>query len=251
MPTTPPPLSTFLHTPPTPLHGAKYDHYEPYGTRRSTRSSTRLQQDNHQSLKGHTFSPPSSAQSSPQTRIRKVIDPTDEGDSSPRTNLSVTVEIASKERVRDVSGRLPADGVTTIPPTTMLPTPAKTPRKRPQQPAHVLRSTARVLFPTRDDSAEGAMISPRKKRGGKRLGLSLDGDEVVEDVGENHIEIFTDSKERIPELDASENNPFYVHVNRPEGQTQGPRTTSKRKAPPRSLELDNAVNRDDGMVYVL
>lgn len=157
------------------------------------------------------------------------------------------VEGTFDEGMEDTSGLLHVDDDTTMPPTTMLPTPAKTPRKRPQPPAHALRSTARVLFPTRDENVEGAMPSSRKRRGGRRL------DDLMNDInGDDQIEIYTDSKDRIPELDTSEDNPFWDHGRKSEGQLDGLKGGVKRKATVTNEEIEKAVKRrDDGMVYVL
>ena len=139
----------------------------------------------------------------------------------------------------------------------MLPTPAKTPRKKPVQPAAV-QAAAKILFPSRPDTVEDAMPKLRKRRNKRHVGFSLyssaedDGDAGLE----NPIEIYTDSKDKVPELDLSEDNPFYdQHV-----QTVAPPEPRKAKGGKKrkaensidaSVEIEEAFNREEGMVYVL
>ena len=138
----------------------------------------------------------------------------------------------------------------------MLPTPVKTPRKKPVQSA-VVQATARVLFPSRPDTVEDAMPNPRKRRN-KNVEFSLYGS--MEDVGsatsENQVEIYTDSKDKIPELDLSEDNPFYDQHDQTIGfpEPRKVKGSKKRKAEhsiDTSAEIEEAFNREEGMVYVL
>lgn len=143
------------------------------------------------------------------------------------------------------------------PAANMLPTPAKTPRKKPVQPAAV-QAAARVLFPSRPDTVEDAMPNPRKRRNRRHVGFSLYSSmEDDGDVGsENQIEIYTDSKDKVPELDPSEDNPFYDQHARTIRYTD-PRKSKggkKRKAEhsiDANAEIEEAFNREEGMVYVL
>jgi hypothetical protein len=114
----------------------------------------------------------------------------------------------------------------------MLPTPAKTPRKKPFD---NVGSTAQVLFPT--------LSSQKKKK--KQTGFSLDSFTNDPSQGES-IQIYTDSRDRIPEVDESEENPFYKKPT-PNTNTR----PSRRKTGGRDKEVDEALNREDGMVYVL
>ena len=73
---------------------------------------------------------------------------------------------------------------------------------------------------------------------------------------QDRIQIYTDSKEKIPELDMSEDNPF---LDRPEQEIppQEPRKTrgsKKRKAPSITTsnpDIEEAFDHEEGMVYVL
>ena len=139
----------------------------------------------------------------------------------------------------------------------MLPTPAKTPRKKPPQPAAV-QAAARVLFPSRPDTDEEPMPNPRKRRTKRHVGFSLYSS--TEDDGEagsgNQIEIYTDSKDKVPELDPSEDNPFYDR-NAQDIDFAEPRKTknSKKRKAEHSIDagadIEEAFNRKEGMVYVL
>ena len=139
----------------------------------------------------------------------------------------------------------------------MLPTPAKTPRKKPVHPAAV-QDAARVLFPSRPDTVEDAMPTPRKRRNKRHVGFSLyssmedDGDAA----SENPIEIYTDSKDKVPELDPNEDNPFYDHHVQTVASTEPCKAkgSKKRKAEhsiDASKEVEEAFNHEEGMVYVL
>lgn len=130
----------------------------------------------------------------------------------------------------------------------MLPTPAKTPKKAPteKQTAHI-KSVARNLFANDDE----ALVTPKKKRTPKKYsGNSLESFTATE--VEEKIEIFTDSQDRVPVPDSSVDNPFYgdsVTVDR-----EPPRRRSKRKVaiPGEAAQgVDDALQREDGMVYVL
>jgi len=130
-------------------------------------------------------------------------------------------------------------GVTTFP--NMLPTPMKTPRKRDVR-YEKLHSTARVLFPGRALTPEDRM--PRKGRKGKRpVAFSLDSPSPG-----NGISIFTDSKDRIPDVaEEAEENPFVSQqISRPSRSA-----TSGHTKHGMSEEIDRAVENGEGMVYTL
>ena len=102
------------------------------------------------------------------------------------------------------------------------------------------------------------MPNPRKRRSKRHVGFSLYGS--MEDHGdmgsENQIEIYTDSKDKIPELDPSEDNPFYDQQPQTIGfaEPQKKNRSKKRKAEhsiDASTEIEEAFNREEGMVYVL
>ena len=135
----------------------------------------------------------------------------------------------------------------------MLPTPAKTPRKKGAQP--VVTSTARILFPNRLDNVDEAMPKSTNhgRRGRKHVGLAL-GSFGEDDDGssDGKVEIYTDTKDRLPEVDESENNPFYI---KPEAERTSTTRSSKRRkvngTPNHNEDIQEVLKRDEGMVYVL
>ena len=139
--------------------------------------------------------------------------------------------------------------------TTMLPTPAKTPRKKTVQPG--LHPAARVLFPTRPENIDDAMPTPRKNgRRKKHIGFSLDSFGADDDVSDEKIEIYTDSKDKVPEVDETEDNPFYVKPGQ-DATSNGDavsRNSKRRKINGGvnvNKEIEESFKREDGMVYVL
>ncbi|MCJ1282621.1 hypothetical protein MMC26_001946 [Xylographa opegraphella] len=258
MATTPPMLSA-VRTPPTPLHGAKYDSYQTYNTRKSTRFMTQRaartpspdslpvpQKRNARTSQkssavrsvAHTYSPPSSTQTSPQKRIRR----------STKEQSDLGNDVVGP--TEDVNPHHAPNNLT-VDPTMMLPTPAKTPRKRNTQP--VLTGAARVLFPNRPDNIDEAMPTPTKhgRRPKKHIGFSLDSFDDGDGSSEGKIEIYTDSKDRLPEVDESEDNPFYV---KPCTEPMTTKRAGKRRKvndePNHNEEVQEMLKRDEGMVYV-
>lgn len=139
----------------------------------------------------------------------------------------------------------------------MLPTPAKTPRKKPVQ-SSAVNAAARVLFPVRPDTVEDAMPTPRKNKKNRRhVGFSLYSSmEDEETSSDNKIQIYTDSKDKVPELDPSEDNPFLEQPSQaaPPPEPSKIRSSRKRKASQGAevkREIEEAFNREEGMVYVL
>jgi hypothetical protein len=137
----------------------------------------------------------------------------------------------------------------------MLPTPAKTPKKRQEQPVAGLGSTARVLFPTRPQTIEEAMPSlKRGKRGKKYTGFILNSfsEDPNDDEEEGKIEIYTDSKERVPELDTGDDNPFIDRPGQVAAAEEARSLRRRRKANTDvSHEVEESLGRGDGMYYVL
>ncbi|KAH8704480.1 hypothetical protein GQ44DRAFT_716720 [Phaeosphaeriaceae sp. PMI808] len=236
-----------LHTPPAPLHG---DSYEPYSPRRSTRVAAQRSFHSHHEqtsprarrditptassrqkqtsrISNFTLSPPSSPVSSPQHR-------------SSRTTRRAHFEAdpIDAEHVAPTPARRFLSTMT----SGMLPTPTETPRKRPLQTEASLKSTARVLFPARPATIDEVVPTPRKMRKTKHL-FSLDAADNMEE-GSGKIQIFTDSKERIPTHDDEEDNPFVIKKGKAKATRQQPKRASVR------AEMDDAVDRDEGMIYL-
>lgn len=130
--------------------------------------------------------------------------------------------------------------------TGMLPTPAKTPaRKHPQQNEASISAIARNLFPAEDE----VLPSPKKKRAKKYTGISMDSFMAEEP----EIQIFTDSHERIPEVDRSSDNPFYGPPVLPAPEPTKRRSKRRSVAVPGegAQTVDEAMQREDGLVYCL
>jgi hypothetical protein len=133
----------------------------------------------------------------------------------------------------------------------MLPTPDKTPKKAPTEVAPAITSIARNLFPVRLETADEVMPSPKKKGRKKYSGFTIDSFEVEDE--ETPIQIFTDSHDRVPEVDFSTENPFYGagSVAQPEPTK---RSSKRRKITVPGEEdqtVEEAEQREDGLVYVL
>lgn len=134
-----------------------------------------------------------------------------------------------------------------------IPTPVKTPKKK--NVSHV-GSGARALFQEPNGETDLVAPSPRRGRKNKRYnGFSLESF-AAEDENNGRFPIYTDNRDKVPEIDTSESNPF---IDRP---VNGDSTRSKRLAggaKRRKIsgekkvdpQVEEAINKDEGMVYVL
>ena len=275
---TTPPLRTAVHTPPTPLHGARLDSYQPYSTRKSTRHSKQRSQRVNQTppppssdfqsqidltsysrdgssrhQQAHTYSPPSSTQTSPQKKLFRARK------SSELTKMNETNSLLDPltfEPPQNAKGSSLLHLPITNTGANMLPTPAKTPSKKRVH-STAVASAARVLFPVRTETVEEAMPTPRK-RGRKRhhVGFSLNGSFEDDTNSEDKIQIFTDSKDKVPEMDFSEDNPFCDHSAQPAPSQESQNAKGSKKKIGNTIvgsskEIEEAFNHEEGMVYVL
>lgn len=279
---TTPPMRTAIHTPSTPLHGARYDSYQPYQTRKSTRHLTQQNQCTAQTppplssdsesrflsapisksaSTGHqapdTYSPPSSTHTSPQKKQFENRKPKKPKNSSGVKDSILSTGSEQLDPFEGLKNSLPLDPPTINIGANMLPTPAKTPRKK-SIPASAIVPTARVLFSVQSENTEEAIPTPRKRgRKRRRVGFLLDSSiEDDETNSEDKIQIFTDSKEKVPELDLSEENPFYDNPDHAKLHKEPPKIKSvkRRKAKLNTndnKEVEEAFKREEGMVYVL
>ena len=101
------------------------------------------------------------------------------------------------------------------------------------------------------------MPTPRKNKKTKRhVGFSMDSSVDDDADSGGGIKIYTDSKDTVPELDQSEENPFIDHPfkrEQPE-EHRKPKGSKKRKARSETIdkhEIEEAFNHEEGMVYVL
>jgi hypothetical protein len=137
----------------------------------------------------------------------------------------------------------------------MLPTPAKTPQKRPEdgQTPPEVAAIARNLFPVRPENVDEVMPSPKKKGKKRYTGFTLDSFEAEDD--DKPIPIYTDSSERIPESDMSMDNPFYGEGAEHEYEHEpSTRHTKRRKimVPGEGeQDLEAVEQRKDGVICVL
>ncbi|KAK8069323.1 hypothetical protein PG994_005939 [Apiospora phragmitis] len=248
---TPPPPSR-VHTPSTPKHGYT-DNWEPFSPRKSARISEKA-------IKNRTPSPRSSTSRTTTSRSTSTIFGTPAAspqkkrapamDSVRRASAHLTAESAA-----DAAGLLGVPSSKLHPTSAargsgMLPTPAKTPsdkNKRNVEIAAGVRAAARTLFHDEVDT----ITSSRKKRTKKYTGVGLESFNA-EEIDEP-IEIFTDSRDRVPQVDRSLDNPFY-------GETSAAvPEPPKRRSPRRKMvmipgegrvPMEDAVQRADGTVYV-
>ncbi|KAH7021036.1 uncharacterized protein B0I36DRAFT_333647 [Microdochium trichocladiopsis] len=259
---TPPPPGS-VRTPDTPKHGYS-DSWEPFSPRKSARisekrASARTPSPNTTTHKSASRKPASNIFSTPATSPQKRRLPAmDSVRRAPNTctaeaptlaghGLPIPLTSSSYSKSKTGSASISRVG-------TMLPTPAKTPRKQPNEnDAAAVRSVARNLF-----SAESDMIaSPRKRKAKKYSGIAMESF-VAEDI-EQPIPIFTDSRDRIPSIDRSSANPFYANnAAAHDSDVAFEPETAKRRSRRRQVTIpgegsqtvEEAVQRDDGIVYV-
>ncbi|KAL4979287.1 hypothetical protein BDW66DRAFT_128095 [Aspergillus desertorum] len=237
MATTPPPAS-FLRIPPTPRHGNGYDQYGPYSTRHSARLASQRASTDSRTTPPPSFPTSQGRATSRSTKKQKTAETESlsppGSPMSPRQKMSGWSAAAQLDEdplnVAKPPHSHPSHPIRTTMTEGMLPTPAKTPRKKPVDNVGL---TARVLFP-----------QPGQKRKKKQTGFSLESFSDDPSQGDS-IQIYTDSRDRIPEIDESEENPFYQKPS----TSQKPRP-SKPMTRSRDKEVDEALKREDGMVYV-
>jgi len=257
---TPPPPPTLAHTPSTPRFGYA-DNYEPYSPRRKSARVSQRSQITQTPRKTAPYNDMSSSPpSSPQTASKRLPKKPANIDSSRRVSGALTHDAtASAAAALGLQPQRPTPKVvkvesrrstTLIRNNGMLPTPDKTPKKRPSGATPAITAIARTLFSSRSETVDEAMPSPKKKGRKKFSGFTLDSFGAEE---EGSIQIYTDSHDRVPEVDTSTDNPFHgaAAVKHPEPTK---RTSKRRKiAIPGEGEqtIDEVTEREDGMVVVL
>jgi hypothetical protein len=108
-----------------------------------------------------------------------------------------------------------------------------------------LKKTARVLFTERPASIEDAMPTPRKSR--KKNLFTLESFANASEETSDKIPIFTDSKERVPERDDEEDNPFITKKGKGKAKVTPQRS---QRAIAESEYVQDTIGRDEGMVYL-
>ncbi|KAG8626223.1 hypothetical protein KVT40_005168 [Elsinoe batatas] len=241
-PTTPPPPGR-LRTPPTPLHGPKYDNHEPYSP---PRRSARVQEKQKQELdtspssisavrhwaRSHVTQDITSTPRAERVKLNRqssqqTLSPPSSPESlhkSQSTALPAIDEMHSRLVAR-YDGNV--DAVQAF--EGAFPTPRKTPRRRDGT------SNSRVINIKPHDSQH---IFPTPKR---RVRYTLDSPTHSPSAP---TKVFIDSQDRQPEMEASKDNPFV-----------GPRhkTKSSRRSHYRmnreERQMDELVKEGKGMVY--
>lgn len=242
MTTTPPPPGR-LRTPPTPLHGPRYDSYEPYSPRRSARVSTKRRDirgtpepsNARVNVKSHNPTSPPAPRKSALTR--QLSSQTLSPPSSPETQHRHITPQQIKKSDNIVDEDVADDEI-----STLFPTPNKTPLKH----ATAARDpTARMLtFKTHNDTVDP---SPRKRK----QPLSLDFLDEQQARRGRRIEVFTDSQDRVPDTKMSEENPF---VGRRKSRAASGNAKGKRPAHEpnhQDVDMEAAVRNDEGVLYTL
>ncbi|KAI0836335.1 hypothetical protein F5Y06DRAFT_273943 [Hypoxylon sp. FL0890] len=241
-----------VHTPGTPRYGYN-DSWEPFSPRKSARISAQRSSHRTPSPRAPSRShnrgsnrTSSDAFSTPAfSPIKKRMPAMD---SVRRASGDLTAEGAADSRAigssRDTHEKSKANNTVTRG-AAMLPTPDKTPQKQPDEKAKAkVSAIARSLFSEAD-----SMPSPKKRKTKKYTGLTLESF-TAEEVDEP-IEIFTDTRDRIP---VAEENPFYGNQSSATSKREQPsrRSQDKQIAIPSEgkQSLDEALRRDDGIVYV-
>ncbi|KIW65481.1 hypothetical protein PV04_07738 [Phialophora macrospora] len=263
MASTPPlQIASTPHTPPTPLHGAAYDY-------RHTRASSRIAaRQAHSTPEGHQRSPrPEARVTTPKSsRQRQTAPGIQSPDSTPRNKESRRVQIISpsspsspstdtrppKQMARSKAHLQPSASSSTIISDGMLPTPVKTPKKKMVAKAN---NAARALFQENSDVL-GLEPTPRRNRKNKRYnGFSLESFSA-EDESRGQIQIFTDSRDTVPQVDHGRSNPFVDHEMSGEASSSQTvaGTSKRRKVSGEKKKVDPqvaaAIQEDEGMVYV-
>jgi len=129
----------------------------------------------------------------------------------------------------------------------MLPTPGKTPNhpKQTEQLTRGIKAVSRTLFPIHADDSEVAMPKPKKGRK-KYNGIGLGSFSVERE--DEPITIFTDSEDRVPEIDEHADNPFFGDS--PVQRTQTRRSRRRMVIVPGEEDqtVDELLSRADGTI---
>ena len=276
MATTPPPPDT-VRVPSTPRHGAEFDSHGRRPVRRSERlASQGLVRGRYSSpglessglevkprsledgttrrygctgLDG-TFTEPDSPRCSPQKKQRKVTHNdvvAEEGRTQrlqSRTKgqrVTTSSSISSSRSLNNNNKDETAKQATKVT-AGMLPTPAKTPRKKKVADAG---RVSRSLFTTRSsDTLDSEDILPKKGKKFSHFSLESFNSDLEERNNRPALEVYTDSRDRIPTKSKKMNNLFWNREDAMEGVEHTGVTGRDKSA-------ENGPDDEDGMWYVL
>lgn len=263
------PSPSTLHTPKTPQHSA-YDYFCPNFPRRSVRIAQRyncnknsgsslyspsIPRKNIQHDPNHKKSvlPVKLSPITPQSKSKHSKKYTHEKYGRPTPGVRVVspdVKQSSDLKISSDIERNPFDSSSTTHGNGMLPTPAKTPSKKPHSVSKSITSIARNLFP--DQSVRTEELVKSKGRRHHRIsktvseGLSTDDDY-------KSFTIYTDFPDRIPEKEICLDNPFYLDSNKK--RPVQVRRNNRRKefmVPGEGLQsFEDVIKRTDGVISCL
>lgn len=277
MATTPPPPDT-VRVPPTPRHGAEFDSHGRRPVRRSERLASQGLARGRYSSPGlessglevkprsledgttrrygctgldRTFTAPDSPQRPPQKKQRKVThnDVVAEDGRTQRlqsrtkgqrvtTSSSIYLSRSSKNNNNKDETAKQATKVT----AGMLPTPAKTPRKKKVADAG---RVSRSLFTTHSsDALESEDILPKKGKKFSHFSLESFNSDLEERNNHPALEVYTDSRDRIPTKSKKMNNLFGHREDAMDG-------VEHTGIAGRDKLAENGPDDEDGMWYVL
>lgn len=250
--TTPPPPSR-IRTPPTPRLGYQ-DNWEPFTPRKSARISSQRTRTPSPGATDRQPQSPHATKKSNKHLSAAIASPMPHKKRIPGSDfVRRATENMQGESSRDGAGRRTHErpNSSLLGAAGMLPTPSKTPQKPPSEKktAHI-KSVARNLF---SSDADEASLTPRKRPLKKYTGNTLESF-AVEEV-EEPIEIFTDTRDRVPVRDVSQENPFLTSENpffseAPRAQPTRRHDRRKVKVPGEGIKtVDELADRKDGMVY--
>ncbi|KAF2863818.1 hypothetical protein K470DRAFT_254704 [Piedraia hortae CBS 480.64] len=209
------------NTPPAPALGARYDNWEPYAPRRSTRKTAqRNPYGSHNVEKSPPIMPRDIRDTTPPPTARR-------SNRAQRSALAFTPQTGAHETpIKRKKHIGPLSPPTTCEPALL--TPDKTPLKRSEK---AVGSPARVLT-FQPVSPDDSMPMPRKQR---KRGEMVN---VLDPGGKSSggFSIYTDVQDRQPELDLSEDNPFI-----------GPLTKVRKSEEQLMVE---AAERDEGIMFM-
>lgn len=266
-----PPLQirSSVRTPPAPHHGPAYDDFNSLQPRHNTRSSQRQgSRDFLSTPEAVNVTPPTGRRTA--TLSRQSSRSTTPGSShvhspqnSPKRKSSRRVQIVSPSSPA-LESPAPTPFTSNKPESTfvssttvmadgMLPTPVKTPRKKV---IPGVNAAARALFQDQPILGEEVTSNSRRGRKSRRYnGFTLESFAAENEGTPGDIQIFTDSRDNVPGLDRSEDNPFVEHsAEKGEASSKKVSGTSKRRKVSGETKVDpqvqEAIRNDEGMIYV-
>lgn len=238
--TTPPPPASMPAVPDTPRFGAFHDNYEPYPQTRAATRRLQNAQNSQKSAKTPTPATPSRASHITLASGVKVKRPVFTGtafsgaDYTPPTTIAKKRTIHFEDEYNGLTFRSSKEQSSSRTAAEMFATPSRSPQKKKIETIEGIGHVSRTLFVDRHAKASDAMPSPRKRnKYSDILGVTKD----------EPITIYTDSKEMIPEIDNSTDNPFYGPGRR---TTAGDNLRSRK----RSHEEADEQEKKNGAMYM-